>query len=266
MYDLDLPKQLPRMCRTYKQANWQKYGNIIEKELKGVSFDQDEWSNSKLETAVSLFYSAINLALNHCCPQKAQKQKNTLSWWDESCERNRRIARTVERKAFIDNKKPTQTKWDILKNRRRKLKQTICKARRDGWQRLVSETASSPDMAKLYKIFDSKSQLGSIGLLRRQDGSVCKNTKEALGILMQEHFPDCEVDKYAEASICSESHNIDTHDLTWINKHRLIEAIKPFGPNKASGPDDIKPIAIQNLPEVAIWALCSLLRASMGLG
>ena len=50
------------------------------------------------------------------------------------------------------------------------------------------------------------------------------------------------------------------------SQHRLREAIKQFGPHKASGPDDIKPIALQNLPEVAIRALCCLLRASMGLG
>jgi hypothetical protein len=89
-------------------------------------------------------------------------------------------------------------------------------------------------------------------------------TQEILSILMQEPFPDCEVDGDAEASTCSESHKIDTHNLTWIKQHRIREAIKQFGPNKASGPDDIKPIALQHLPEVAIWALCSLLRASIG--
>ena len=54
--------------------------------------------------------------------------------------------------------------------------------------------------------------------------------------------------------------------LSWINQERIKAGIDLFGPHKAAGPDDIKPIVLQNLPDNILDGIVRIFTACMMLG
>jgi hypothetical protein len=50
----------------------------------------------------------------------------------------------------------------------------------------------------------------------------------------------------------------------WINRRRLREAINQFGEHKTSGPDGLKPLVLQHLPDKALDKLLPIQNASLG--
>ena len=60
---------------------------------------------------------------------------------------------------------------------------------------------------------------------------------------------------------------IETADfLSYINREKVKDAINSFGWNKSAGPDDIKPVVLQNLDNKSLDRLTLLYKVSMALG
>ena len=54
--------------------------------------------------------------------------------------------------------------------------------------------------------------------------------------------------------------------LDWITDMRVKKAIDQFKPNKAAGPDELKPIVLKNLPERGITYIRHLYTACIEIG
>jgi hypothetical protein len=60
--------------------------------------------------------------------------------------------------------------------------------------------------------------------------------------------------------------DLEHNDVSFITKAKLIEAFSLFGPLKSAGPDDIKPIVLQHLPDKLLDNLIILYKVSIALG
>jgi hypothetical protein len=118
-------------------------------------------------------------------------------------------------------------------------------------------------MSKLSKIQTKRNVDERLGLLTRPDGSVSWNTPDNLQTLLREHFPGSR--DVLEPPLPKESH-MEVVINPWITAGRIQEAISGFGPNKTPGPDGIKPLVLQHLPEKALDKLVKVFNASMSLG
>ena len=118
-------------------------------------------------------------------------------------------------------------------------------------------------MSKITKII-RRTKRQEVGLLRRPDGTKCTNTEEVLNLLLMEHFPQC-LTNTVDTSVPN-THRTKVKPLPWINLERVKSGIDLFGPHKAAGPDDIKPIVLQNLSDNILEGIVRIFTACMTLG
>jgi hypothetical protein len=127
------------------------------------------------------------------------------------------------------------------------------------FRKLVSETDNVPSMSKLSKILTKRNVDKRLGLLTRPDGSVCRNTPDNLQTLLREHFPGS---RDVREPPLPKEFNMEVVINQCITVDSVQEAISGFGP----GPDGIKPLVLQHLPEKALDKLVKIFNARMSLG
>ena len=117
-------------------------------------------------------------------------------WWNEDCEKAKNNFKSIQRKVFKRTKKsktpPTDEEWEEIKQARRAWTKTISKARKVAWRDFTSEINSIPEAAKIIKILTT-GKPPEVGLLRKPNGEMCTSSEETLNVLLEEHFPRCEV-------------------------------------------------------------------------
>ena len=117
-------------------------------------------------------------------------------------------------------------------------------------------------MAKVTKIVRTE-PLQEVGLLKKADGSMCTSAKDTIDVLLNEHFPNCDLGKEDDGA--PTNRKIWVQELPWINMERISQAIYEFSPLKACGQDGIKPIVLQNLPKRVLECLVKVLTACVTL-
>ena len=80
--------------------------------------------------------------------------------------------------------------------------------------------------------------------MKRPDGTTTNNTKSTLETLADEHFPG----NSTQGIIPPLSQHTQLHNIPWVTDTLIAQAIHSFVKDKAAGPDDFKPILLQNLP------------------
>ena len=120
-------------------------------------------------------------------------------------------------------------------------------------------------MAKLNKILDRK-ESHFLGLITKEDGTSTVSTGETLQVMTNKHFPGSEKcsDPDVRSNLEGDPRRVD--NLDWVTNRRIKLAIQQFKPFKAAGPDGLRPIVIQNLPEEAITFLRQVYTACIQMG
>ena len=108
---------------------------------------------------------------------------------------------------------------------------------------------STKDLSGLLKKIHSQGG-HEINTFKKADGSYTKHGKETLEEIITAHFP-------GHTATMKERYNndrqINTTELhgkycQWINFNKLVLSLQKFKANKSPGPDELRPIAIQKLP------------------
>ena len=102
-------------------------------------------------------------------------------------------------------------------------------------------------MAKLKKIVGQTRHAG-VGSLKKPDGTYTQDTKESIQLLVNNNFPDSR-EGWDEPET---ERPFVRKDFEWLTMERLKRAINKLDPHKACGPDEIKPVVLQNLPDNAL--------------
>ena len=112
----------------------------------------------------------------------------------------------------------------------------------------------------------------AIGLLKDANGMMTTTPEETLEVLASTSFPGNRAAKTEEEHIRDlitrsnkkGSSNPETAD--WRNIDRIKKAVASFSPMKAAGPDEVKPIVLQNLPDAYLGKLSTIYDAVMTSG
>ena len=274
-FNIDKPETTKIWSRNYVKADWKLFEEYVTRNLEVCSehcsehvvetvLGSDQWSEHRAEIALDHFYDTINKALDKSCPKHKIKQKDSLIWWNQECENSKNHYISLKRKA---QRKGIYTPEVVnsIKEARRFMRYTIRKSKRESFREMVRETDSVPEMSKLNKILDRK-DTSKLGFVIKSDGACTTSTGETLEVMMREMFPGSDPITELDARSDMEGDPRPIDPLEWVTNSRIKEAIKLFKPHKAAGPDGLRPIVLQHLPEKAITFLRLLYTACIQMG
>lgn len=118
-------------------------------------------------------------------------------------------------------------------------------------------------MSKLHRILSGEENK-TLGLVKNPSGIYVASLQEAAEFLMDKHFPGSTSYHGGRAPETAPRELSET--LGWITGKKIKAAFAGFGSHKSPGPDGLKPIVLQHLPDAAIARVSSLYKACLTVG
>jgi hypothetical protein len=246
---------------SYKRADWELFQN------KAGAYNtldaSGPWTQGCIKRELTSFYTDLNNIMTLTIPKVNINRRDNLDWWTPELEDSKAHVKKLENQYFNRKYPGPDLKREILQDARYNYRTLIKHEKSMAFRKLVNKTNSTSAMAKLSKILTKKNLDERLGLLTKPDGSTCKSTAENLQVLLAEHFPGSQ--KIRKKGLPKEFPTFPVHN-EWINKTRLRDALKQFGEHKTAGPDGLKPLVLQHLPDKSLDKLIPIMNASLSLG
>ena len=219
----------------------------------------------KLDKMVTSLYSALYSALDKACPEKTVTPTAGKNCWAQDSH--------VRSKAHVSKlysrakKTARAADWEAYKEADKRFKKLCHRDRNRAW-RLYKETIQSQhDMASLARL--AQRQEGhSINVLKKPNGSTTLPGTDTIKLLTETHFPSATETKTItynnKRNISSQQVNAKYSD--WINPHLITQALAGFEKKKNPGPDGVKPLVFEHLPQEFILTLQHIYKSAIHLG
>jgi len=123
----------------------------------------------------------------------------------------------------------------------------------------VSDTNRAAQITKIIHKNENK----TLGLLRSSRGIIL-SPEESISLLIDTHFPGNLIRDFSRRTEPQQPSISNEKDI--ISSKDVKDAIKSFGDKKAPGCDNIQPIVLKNLGQMATFRLTKLFNASIQLG
>lgn len=260
-FELNLDSEVIIKKRTYHKKNLLSLKNLMD-DISWYEFET--WDTKTLEEETNYFMEKLRKAMDITCPLKPKKTLiKDACWWKPHLKGLQRAQNNAHKKWDKSKSDEDKESWLEL---RRKYKKEINTCKRNSWLELCASIQNIQSMSKLNKIL-SRGEQHQLGMLNTASGET-KTSAEVVEVLFATHFPGSkDLDK--EEAVYDKNNKIKTKDIPIngvITAEKVFHAIKSFGPNKAAGPDDVKPTVLQHLPNSAIAQLTKLYQISWELG
>ena len=245
-FKLDLEPQQVKEVRPWSRAKWKTFSDKLN-----IDYVIPETVTiKKIDKMVDFMYASINEALDLACPKHEVVPKIKTHWFDDT-------ARNLQKKVTKCYSKAKRTKSvnDARKFQfiNKRFKKTCRFLKTKAWRDYVSGTANENKMAKLCRVLQHK-QRNKINILRKPDGDMTVPGLDTLEELARVHFPRAvshiPVQRYASEP--SELSDNISQKYDFINVGLVRDSLLRFKPEKAPGPDGLKPFVFRHLP-IKFW-------------
>ena len=157
--------------------------------------------------------------------------------------------------------------WQVYKDHQRLYKKEIRKRQRDSWRDFCSNVESSTETSRIKKILMKDRSLQP-SCIKRKDGEYTSNLLETAGVLMETHFPGCQLASETQVTQVKLplSSNGDwelARDI--VDEARVTWAVNSFSPYKSPGLDGIVPVLLQWGLQALLPSLLNIFQASIAL-
>ena len=248
--------------RPWSKADWNAFKEHLAKADYGVPMDM---SMKKLDRLVARIYKHLNKAIDIACPAVTIKQVAQSSHWataehDLEKERVSRLYKQAKQNVTPEN-------WERYKKADKAFKKMCQNDRNKAWRKYKESLQSEKDMASLAKMAQ-RQERRDINVLVREDGSVTEPGQDTMEYLTSTHFPAATEKKhvtYNNRRNCS-SEEIEKKYTDWITMPLLKQALGGFEKKKSPGPDGIKPLVFEHLPDEFLRTLMAAYKSSIHLG
>ena len=256
---LELQKR-PKI-RPWSKAKW----SVFTAHVDNYDFHvPEELTTRKVDKLLWRWYKVIGEGLDKACPKREAKLSPVeLDWYgrDQVYLKNR-----AKRKYLSHRNSDSPKKRKAFVKAKRAYNCSCKKARRASWRLFVEKTPNESNMSVLFKIAQKRDRR-SINTLLNADNSLTEPGCETIRKLTDTHFPAAQ-----EGTAPFQHDNsvkINTEQLQslhdWIDTDLIRKAMKQFKPNKAAGPDGLKPIVFKYLPTSALDVLSTIYKACVSL-
>ena len=249
------------LIRPWASAKWK----IFTEHIRNHDFQTPEsLTTRKVDKMLTRWYKTINEGLDKACPlRKAKLNPVEIEWYgsDQKYLKNR-----AQRKLAAHRASTCPKKRKAYVKAKRTYSRSCRKARKLSWRLFVEKTPDENNMATLFRIAQRRDKR-TINTLLKEDGTLTETGTETINRLTQTHFPAAQP---GTAPFQHDNTNtIDTETLQdlhdWIDADLVRKSMKKFKPNKAPGPDGLKPIIFRYLPTNALENLALIYKACISL-
>ena len=256
------------LCRPWAKTDWGAFRDRLSKEHLHIP---QQITRGGLDEMVYKLYAILNKTLNAVCPLQVKSNKCQANRWytAQLAEQAKRV-----RKQYLRAKRTkSNTEKEKYKKMQKKYGKACAKMKPKVWRSYVDAVPNESKMAILDKILQRRASQ-SIYTLKKADGSYTEPGKETIDLLMSTHFPAAHmqsgevheqgdgavgegVDEFEsewndsaqeEVEELVEASSIAGRFKDWITPEKVRTALLEFKPNKAPGPDNLKPIIFKYLP------------------
>ena len=250
-----------RLIRPWAKAKW----NVFSKQISDYDFHIPETLNTrKVDKLLKRWYTVINGALDKACPRREAKLSPVeLDWYGHE---HKYLKNRAKRKYIAHRRSSCPEKRKAFIRAKNAYSRACNKGRRLSWRLFVEKTPDENNMATLFKIAQKRDKR-SINTLLKPDNTLTEPGTETIQRLTDTHFPAAQpgITPYKH----DPSHLVNTEDLEdlheWIDVDVIRKAMRQFKPNKAPGPDGLKPIVFKYLPQNALEVLSVIYKACISL-
>ena len=265
-YKMELQCQATFRTRNFRKGNWAKFSRLMG--------DKD-WDTRRIWTVAALrdgaqhFVDTVNKCLDESHPiiHKSYKLKSP-EWYDleltnlrKRCKRAqdtyRRCGLGTRERRHAELREAYQIYHKALKAKKR-----------ISWQQFVEKHTNFEAVAKFNKMLN-RTSLNSLGIIKDANGEAFDSPEQSLNHLTEIHFKDCKDSKPTNIPPSPPdtlSVDLDSQDVEFITKERVLQAIESFGDYKCGSGDGIKPIVLKNMGNSALTHLTTLIKVSHLLG
>ena len=249
------------MIRPWLKAKW----DVFSDQISNYDFHlPTNFTTYKLDKLLDRWYQVVNTALDTACPKRqARPTPVELDWFGDDHKYMR--ART-KRKYQAYKRSSIAAKRKSFVRSKRAYRRACQRGKRQSWRIFVEQTPNQTNMAKLFKLAQRRDRR-TINTLKRPDNTLTNPGSETILELTRAHFPAAQPG--SPPTSYDSSHKVDTETLhekyDWITSDLVRRSMRLFKPNKAAGPDEIKPLVFKYLPDNAIDTLVVIYKACIAL-
>jgi ribonuclease HI len=257
-------KPLAKRFKNPRKTNWIMYEELLR---IGLQDTKKTVTNIRdLELVSSQVQDIILDSFNAACPISSPRRSDQPPWWTPTLGAQRKAVNRLFNGAKLSGA------WLPYKEALYDYKRAIRKAKRKSWRTHCQEIETLSHSARLNKVLARGPPI-KVGSLIQENGQYTQDAKEALGLLMETHFPGSRVidsEREREMEGLSPTTRIPTENWKTtkdvVTYNRVQWAIRSFEPYKTPGPDNIYPALLQQGLEQLTPHLYRLFRASIALG
>ena len=247
--------------RPWSKADWKVFREKVEEYDFHIP---EELTTRKVDKLLTRWYSVVENGLNEACAKRpARLSPVEMDWYGSDQKYLRRRAKRKYR-AHRESNCPKRRKAFV--KAKRAYGRSCRQAKKQSWRLFVEKTPNEKNMAILFKIAQRRDKR-SINTLLKPDNTLTEPGVETITRLTEAHFPAAQIGTtpfhHNNANSIKTSELENLHD--WIDDDLVRKAMRKFKPNKAPGPDGLKPIVFKYLPQNLIATLVIIYKACISL-
>ena len=262
LFEIYSKKPEPELVRPWGKADWPLFKQTLSNANYRIPQDM---SMKKLDQLVDRTYTLLEGALDAACPIiQVQPKIGNSHWATEKHDKGKSRVNDLYKKA---KKTGSQADWDAYKLADKEFKRMCRNDKNKAWRKYKECIQSEKEMASLAKQAQ-REERRDINVLSKPDGSSTDPGTETINLLTETHFPAATDTKHVtynnRRNISLD--NLQTKYTDWIDRHKITSALQGFEKKKSPGPDGLKPLVFEHLPNEFISTLEVIYKSAIHLG
>ena len=251
----------PELVRPWGKADW----DTFEAKLALADYRvPDSMSMKKLDKLVDRLYKILEEALDEACPLVKMIPKINKSHW--ATDKHDKMKKKVSELYRLARTSGKEEHWTDYRKADKEFKR-VCKLDKNkAWRKFKECIQSEKEMAALAKAAQ-RTDRSEINVLTKPDGVSTEPGSETIDLLKQTHFPAATDTKHVTYN---NRRNLEVAQIKekytdWITTNKINSALAGFEKKKSPGPDGLRPLVFEHLPDSFLRVLEIIYKSSVHL-
>ena len=249
-----------RLVRNWRKGDWPLFQSLLEQTSNSPP---DRWTAEVLDREVRYFSTDIDRVLDIALPKQEVSPK--LRKIHRISEDGLSLRRRMRNKFSYFRQKRSENAYNAYKEARKEYSRQLKREKRASWKEFAEEQKTPANAALFHKIVRGKTNQ-TLGLIKKDDTTMCQSPEESLAKVIDTHFPGNLETFISETADTNPITLVGDEEATFITPEKVRTSLAIFGDYKAPGVDEWCPCVLKHMGPIAIERLTRIFKASYLLG